>query len=122
MRYNAPPTWPSPPVGWEPPAGWQPELTWPPAPEGWAFWVPEPGEASLPPVGFADPRIPAWDPRSVRGSAAVDPAAVSPESAAATGRAAWTLFLIASPPSCWERGPRSWRLGPGPAGRSGPAG
>ncbi|MGV8979300.1 MAG: hypothetical protein ACOH17_14780 [Cellulomonas sp.] len=93
MRYNPPPTWPSPPVGWEPPAGWQPELAWPAAPAGWAFWVPEPGEAVLPPVGFADPTVPAWDPRTVR-AAAGPVAAVSEANAAATRRTAWTLFLI----------------------------
>ncbi|WP_146192406.1 hypothetical protein [Cellulomonas sp. WB94] len=94
MRYNAPPSWPSPPVGWEPPAGWQPELAWPAAPEGWSFWVPEPGEAYVPPVGFADPSVPAWDPRSVRGSSAVTPASVAADNVVATGRTAWTLFLI----------------------------
>jgi hypothetical protein len=94
MRYNPPPTWPSPPVGWEPPAGWEPEAAWPAAPEGWTFWVLEPGEVSLPPVGFADPTVPAWDPRSVRGPAAGNLAATAERNVTATRRTAWTLFLI----------------------------
>ena len=94
MRYNPPPTWPSPPIGWEPPAGWQPELEWPAAPDGWTFWMPEPGEAVVPPVGFADPTVPAWDPRSVRGAAAATLTTAAEVNVVATRRTAWTLFLI----------------------------
>jgi hypothetical protein len=56
--------------------------------------VPEPGEAFVPPVGFADPTVPAWDPRSVRGPAAATLAAAADGNAVATRRTAWTLFLI----------------------------
>lgn len=59
-RFNAPPNWPAPPSGdWLPPAGWKPDVSWGPAPDGWDFWVEDPG--------FADQRF--------AGSAAVASAA-----------------------------------------------
>lgn len=43
-RYCSPPNWPPPPTAdWLPPDGWKPDPAWPPAPDGWSFWVEDPG-------------------------------------------------------------------------------
>ena len=51
-QFNAPPGWPDPPTArWRPPKHWRPAESWPPAPDGWAFWVDENGDAVRGPLG-----------------------------------------------------------------------
>lgn len=40
LAFNPPPNWPVEP-GFDPPDRWTPDPIWGPAPEGWAFWLPE---------------------------------------------------------------------------------
>lgn len=48
-RFSAPPNWPAPPsADWLPPEGWKPDASWPATPEGWNFWVEDPGFAGPP--------------------------------------------------------------------------
>jgi hypothetical protein len=54
-RFKTPPNWPAPPsADWLPPEGWRPDASWGPAPDGWGFWVEDPGFAGQQFAGSQD--------------------------------------------------------------------
>lgn len=49
-RFVVPPGWPVPPAGWLPPQDWRPDPAWGSAPDGWQFWVDDPGPGQRQPL------------------------------------------------------------------------